>query len=54
MAITFESKKYNVVIDSNIIIGVLGNYYEFLKMLEGDYIYTYNGLHNIQYVNLYL
>ena len=51
MAITFESKKYNVVIDSNIIIGVLGNYYEFLKMLEGDYIYTYNGLHNIQYVN---
>ena len=51
MAIAFESKKYNVVIDSNIIIGVLGNYYEFLKMLEGDYIYTYNGLHNIQYVN---
>ena len=51
MAIAFDSKKYNIVVDSNIIIGVLGDYHDFFKMLNSKDIYIYNGLHNIKNVD---
>ena len=39
MAIAFKSKKYNsIAIDSNMVIGVVGDYIDFINSLEGDNI----------------
>ena len=54
MAITFESKKYKTIVtDSNTIIGVLGDYHDFLKSLEGDTVYIFNGMHNITNIDFH-
>ncbi len=40
MAIALKSKKYDITIDSNTIIGVMGNNYEeFIKAFRGDNVY---------------
>ena len=39
MAIVFRSIKYNIKVDSNKIIGVMGNYKEFLLSLTGSNVY---------------
>ena len=39
MAIVFKSNKYDIKIDSKMIIGVMGNYDSFFKALKNDNIY---------------
>ena len=39
MAIGFQNNKYDIMIDSNMIVGVMGDYEDFLTSLSGNNIY---------------
>ena len=39
MAIAFQNNKYDIMIDSNMIVGVMGDYDDFFASLSGDNIY---------------
>ena len=42
MAIVFKNKKYNLEVDSNLLIGVMGSYESFFSSLVGDNVYYIN------------